>query len=70
MTWLDYTVIAVLVVSIAWGIWRGLVHEVLSLVGWSLLMVSAGPEDGDRPRSCPHHNLPHNLRASSTSTLT
>ena len=39
MTWLDYTVIAVLVVSIAWGIWRGLVHEVLSLVGWILAFV-------------------------------
>jgi membrane protein required for colicin V production len=34
MTWLDYTVIAVLVVSIAWGAWRGLVHEVFSLAGW------------------------------------
>ena len=34
MTWLDYTVIAVLLVSIAWGAWRGLVHEVLSLAGW------------------------------------
>ena len=34
MTWVDYTVIAVLVVSIAWGAWRGLVHEVFSLAGW------------------------------------
>lgn len=34
MTWIDYTVIAVLVVSVAWGAWRGLVHEVLSLTGW------------------------------------
>ena len=34
MTWLDYTVITVLVVSIAWGAWRGLVHEVFSLAGW------------------------------------
>jgi len=39
MTWLDYAVIAVLIVSIAWGIWRGLVHEVLSLVGWILAFV-------------------------------
>ena len=34
MTWLDYGVIAVLVISVAWGAWRGLVHEVLSLAGW------------------------------------
>ena len=40
MTWLDYTVIAVLVVSIAWGAWRGLVHEVFSLAGWVLAFVA------------------------------
>jgi membrane protein required for colicin V production len=34
MTWVDYTVITVLVVSVAWGAWRGLVHEVFSLAGW------------------------------------
>ena len=39
MTWLDYAVIAILVLSIAWGAWRGLVHEVLSLVGWILAFV-------------------------------
>jgi len=41
MTWLDYAVIAALVVSIAWGAWRGLVHEVLSLAGWILAFVAA-----------------------------
>jgi len=40
MTWLDYAVIAVLVISVAWGAWRGLVHEVLSLVGWILAFVA------------------------------
>ena len=40
MTWLDYLVIAVLIISTAWGIWRGLVHEVLSLVGWILAFVA------------------------------
>ena len=39
MTWLDYAVIAVLIISIAWGAWRGLVHEVLSLVGWIFAFV-------------------------------
>ena len=34
MTALDYAVIGVLVLSIAWGVWRGLVREVISLAGW------------------------------------
>ena len=41
MTWLDYGVIAVLVLSIAWGAWRGLVHEVLSLAGWIMAFLAA-----------------------------
>jgi membrane protein required for colicin V production len=40
MTWVDYTVIAVLVVSVAWGAWRGLVHEVFSLAGWILAFLA------------------------------
>ena len=40
MTWLDYVVIAVLVVSIAWGAWRGLVHEVFSLTGWIMAFLA------------------------------
>lgn len=41
MTWVDYTVIAILALSIAWGAWRGLVHEVLSLAGWVLAFIAA-----------------------------
>jgi membrane protein required for colicin V production len=41
MTWLDYFVIAVIVLSIAWGAWRGLVHEVLSLAGWIMAFLAA-----------------------------
>lgn len=41
MTWVDYTVIAILVLSIAWGAWRGLVHEVLSLAGWIMAFLAA-----------------------------
>jgi membrane protein required for colicin V production len=41
MTWLDYGVIGVLVLSIAWGAWRGLVHEILSLAGWVLAFLAA-----------------------------
>jgi len=40
MTWVDYTVITVLVLSIAWGAWRGLVHEVLSLTGWIMAFLA------------------------------
>jgi len=41
MTWLDYGVILVLAASIAWGAWRGLVHEVLSLAGWIMAFLAA-----------------------------
>jgi membrane protein required for colicin V production len=41
MTWFDYAVIGVLIVSIGWGIWRGLVHEVMSLGSWVLAFVAA-----------------------------
>ena len=41
MTSLDYLVIAVLVLSIAWGAWRGLVHEMLSLAGWIMAFLAA-----------------------------
>jgi len=41
MTWVDYAVIAILAISIAWGAWRGLVHEVLSLAGWILAFLAA-----------------------------
>ena len=40
MTWLDYVVIAVIVFSMAWGAWRGLVHEVLSLAGWIMAFIA------------------------------
>lgn len=41
MTWIDYAVIAILLLSIAWGAWRGLVHEVLSLAGWIIAFLAA-----------------------------
>ncbi len=40
MSWLDYVVIAVIVFSMAWGAWRGLVHEVLSLAGWIMAFIA------------------------------
>ena len=34
MTWFDYAVIAIAALSVLLGWWRGLVYEVLSLLGW------------------------------------
>ena len=34
MTWLDYAVLGVMGVSIVWGAWRGLVREVIGVIGW------------------------------------
>jgi len=41
MTWLDYAVLGVLGVSVAWGIWRGLVREIVSLLGWLVAFLAA-----------------------------
>jgi membrane protein required for colicin V production len=41
MTWLDYAVFGVLAASIVWGAWRGLVREVLSLLGWVIAFLAA-----------------------------
>lgn len=41
MSWLDYAVIGVLGVSIAWGAWRGLVREVISILGWVIAFLAA-----------------------------
>jgi membrane protein required for colicin V production len=41
MTWLDYAVLGVMGISIAWGIWRGLVREVISLAGWVIAFLAA-----------------------------
>ena len=41
MTWLDYALLIVLGLSIAWGAWRGLVHEMISLGGWIIAFLAA-----------------------------
>jgi membrane protein required for colicin V production len=55
MTWLDYAVIGVIIVSIAWGAWRGLVREVVSLAGWVIAFLAAnllaGPAGERLPES-------------------
>lgn len=39
MTGFDFAVIAILLISVLLGVWRGLVSEVLSLLGWPLAFV-------------------------------
>jgi membrane protein required for colicin V production len=41
MTWFDYAVLAGTLVSIAWGAWRGLVREVISVAAWVLAFLGA-----------------------------
>ena len=41
MTWLDYMILMLLVASVLWGIWRGLVREVISVAAWVLAFLGA-----------------------------
>jgi membrane protein required for colicin V production len=41
MSWLDLAVIGVVLGSIGWGAWRGLVREVMSLAGWVIAFLAA-----------------------------
>lgn len=41
MTWLDYAVAGVFAVSIGVGAWRGLVREVLAILGWVIAFLAA-----------------------------
>jgi len=61
MTWLDYGVLGVMGVSVAWGIWRGLIREVISVAGWVLAFLAAnlvaGPLGDALPASIPSPEL-------------
>lgn len=39
--WVDWALLAVLAISVVVGLWRGLVFEVLSLVGWVVSFIAA-----------------------------
>lgn len=41
MTWLDYVVLGVFAASVAWGAWRGLVREVIGVLGWVIAFLAA-----------------------------
>jgi len=47
MTGFDFTVMAILLVSLLFGLWRGLVYEVLSLIGWPVAFLLSKLFAGD-----------------------
>lgn len=57
MTWLDYAALTILVASVLWGIWRGLVREVISIAAWVLAFLGAnlfaGPLGDVLPKALP-----------------
>ncbi|MEX2198007.1 MAG: CvpA family protein [Burkholderiales bacterium] len=57
MTWLDYAALALLAASILWGVWRGLVREVISVAAWVLAFFAAnlfaGPLGEELPKVLP-----------------
>jgi len=61
MTWLDYAVIGVFAVSLVAGAWRGLVREVLSILGWVIAFLAAnlfaGPLGPAMPAAIPNPEL-------------
>jgi membrane protein required for colicin V production len=53
MTWIDYAVLGVMAISIAWGAWRGLVREVVSLGGWIIAFLAANLLSGPAGEALP-----------------
>ena len=50
--WVDWTLLAVLALSVAVGLWRGLVFELMSLVGWFAAYLAAQWGSPSVPRTC------------------
>jgi membrane protein required for colicin V production len=61
MTWLDYALLGVFAVSLVLGIWRGLVREVLAILGWVIAFLAAnllaGPLGPAMPQAIPSAEL-------------
>jgi membrane protein required for colicin V production len=61
MTWLDYAVIGVFAVSLVLGAWRGIVREVISILGWVIAFLAAnlfaGPLGPVMPQAIPSPEL-------------
>ena len=61
MAWLDYAVLGVFAVSLALGAWRGLVREVVAILGWVIAFLAAnllaGPLGPAMPQAIPSPEL-------------
>jgi membrane protein required for colicin V production len=61
MTWLDYAIAGVFAASLVVGAWRGLVREVLSILGWVIAFLAAslfaGPLGPAMPEAIPSPEL-------------
>jgi membrane protein required for colicin V production len=61
MTWLDYAVAGVFAVSLLLGAWRGLVRELISILGWVIAFLAAnllaGPLGPAMPQAIPSPEL-------------
>lgn len=67
MTGFDFAVISILLISILFGLWRGLLYEVLSLLGWPLAFMLSNMYAGDFAQHIPiEHEM---LRATGTYAL-
>ncbi|MGW8270545.1 MAG: CvpA family protein [Burkholderiales bacterium] len=61
MTWLDYGIVGIVLVSLIWGAWRGLVREIISILGWVIAFLAAnlfaGPLGETMPETIPSPEL-------------
>lgn len=57
MTWLDIGAFVLMAASMAWGVWRGLVREAISIAAWVLAFIAAnafaGPLGEELPKALP-----------------
>ena len=63
MTWLDYAIIAVLVISMIWSALRGVVREIVSLGGWIIAFLAANLFAGPLAAHLPQLIAGETLRA-------
>jgi membrane protein required for colicin V production len=61
MAWLDYVVVGLFAVSMVLGAWRGLVREVVAILGWIIAFLAAnllaGPLGPEMPSEIPTAEL-------------
>ncbi len=61
MAWLDYVVVGVFAASMILGAWRGLVREVVAILGWVIAFLAAnllaGPLGPEMPSAIPTAEL-------------